>query len=56
MRYIDGQKNKYSVLNKCNRMLKYNIYIGVQEARGQRGGTEPNGEYAFSCGKGNGNY
>jgi hypothetical protein len=25
MCYIDGQKNKYSVLNKCNRMLKYNI-------------------------------
>jgi hypothetical protein len=24
--YIDGQKNKYSVLNECNRMLKYNIY------------------------------
>jgi hypothetical protein len=23
--YIDGQKNKYSVLNECNRMLKYNI-------------------------------
>jgi hypothetical protein len=22
---IDGQKNKYSVLNECNRMLKYNI-------------------------------
>jgi hypothetical protein len=27
MCYIDGQKNKYSVLNECNRMLKYNIYI-----------------------------
>jgi hypothetical protein len=26
MCYIDGQKNKYSVLNECNRMLKYNIY------------------------------
>jgi hypothetical protein len=25
MRYIDGQNNKYSVLNECNRMLKYNI-------------------------------
>jgi hypothetical protein len=24
--YIDGQKNKYSVLNECNRMLKYNIW------------------------------
>jgi hypothetical protein len=23
--YIDGQKNKYSVLNECSRMLKYNI-------------------------------
>jgi hypothetical protein len=23
--YIDGQKNKYSVLNECNRMLKYNM-------------------------------
>jgi hypothetical protein len=22
---IDGQKNKYSVLNECNRILKYNI-------------------------------
>jgi hypothetical protein len=26
MCYIDGQKNKYSVLNECNRMLKYNLY------------------------------
>jgi hypothetical protein len=26
MCYIDGQKSKYSVLNKCNRMLKYNIF------------------------------
>jgi hypothetical protein len=25
MCYIDGQKNKYSVLNECNRILKYNI-------------------------------
>jgi hypothetical protein len=25
MYYIDGQKNKYSVLNECSRMLKYNI-------------------------------
>jgi hypothetical protein len=25
MCYIDGQKNKYSVLNECNRMLKYNM-------------------------------
>jgi hypothetical protein len=24
MCYIDGQKNKYSVLKECNRMLKYN--------------------------------
>jgi hypothetical protein len=24
MCYIDGQKNNYSVLNECNRMLKYN--------------------------------
>jgi hypothetical protein len=22
---IDGQENKYSVLNECSRMLKYNI-------------------------------
>jgi hypothetical protein len=29
MCYIDGQKNKYSVLNECNRMLKYNIRTGV---------------------------
>jgi transposase-like protein len=27
MCYIDGQKNKYSVLNECNRMLKYNIFM-----------------------------
>jgi hypothetical protein len=26
MCYIDGQKNKYSVLNECSRMLKYNIF------------------------------
>jgi hypothetical protein len=25
MCYIDGQKNKYSVLNECSRMLKYKI-------------------------------
>jgi hypothetical protein len=25
MCYIDGQNDKYSVLNECNRMLKYNI-------------------------------
>jgi hypothetical protein len=25
MCYSDGQKNKYSLLNECNRMLKYNI-------------------------------
>jgi hypothetical protein len=25
MCYIDRQKNKYSVLNECNRMLKYNM-------------------------------
>jgi hypothetical protein len=28
MCYIDGQKNKYSVLNECSRMLKYNIFNG----------------------------
>jgi hypothetical protein len=37
MCYIDGQKNKYSVLNECNRMLKYNIYdkqyIGTRNYR-----------------------
>jgi hypothetical protein len=27
MCYIDGQKNKYSVLKECNRMLKYNIFV-----------------------------
>jgi hypothetical protein len=27
MCYIDGQKNKYTVLNECNRMLKYNISL-----------------------------
>jgi hypothetical protein len=27
MCYIDGQKNKYSVLNECSRMLKYNILL-----------------------------
>jgi hypothetical protein len=25
MCYIDGQKNKYSALNECSRMLKYNV-------------------------------
>jgi hypothetical protein len=25
MLIVYGQKNKYSVLNECNRMLKYNI-------------------------------
>jgi hypothetical protein len=27
MCYIDGQKNKYSALNECNRTLKYNIEV-----------------------------
>jgi hypothetical protein len=27
MCYIDRQKNKYSVLNECNKMLKYNILL-----------------------------
>jgi hypothetical protein len=26
MCYIDGQKNKYSVLNECSRMLKYDMF------------------------------
>jgi hypothetical protein len=26
MCYIDGQNNKYSVLNECNRKLKYNMF------------------------------
>jgi hypothetical protein len=25
MCYLDRQKNKYSMLNECNRMLKYNV-------------------------------
>jgi hypothetical protein len=29
MCYDDGQKNKYSVLNECNRMLKYNMLINI---------------------------
>jgi hypothetical protein len=34
MCYIAGQKNKYSVLNECNRMLTYNIqYTMLQSAR-----------------------
>jgi hypothetical protein len=27
MCYIDGQENKYSVLNECSWMLKYNIFV-----------------------------
>jgi hypothetical protein len=27
--YIDGQKNKYSVLNECSRMLKYNTSLCI---------------------------
>jgi hypothetical protein len=38
MCYIDGQNNKYSVLNKFNRMLKYNIqYIIVALFVSQKG-------------------
>jgi hypothetical protein len=33
MCYIDGQKNKYSVINECNRMLKYNILTYKGSAR-----------------------
>jgi hypothetical protein len=32
MCYIDGQKDKYSVLNECNRMLKYNILLKVDNS------------------------
>jgi hypothetical protein len=27
--YIDGQKNKHSVLNECNRILKYNMFLNI---------------------------
>jgi hypothetical protein len=30
--------------------------VGVQEARWDRGGTEPTGEYTFFCGKWNENH
>jgi hypothetical protein len=33
MCYIDGQKNKYSVLNESNRMLKYNIFGLMSDQR-----------------------
>jgi hypothetical protein len=36
MCYIDGQNNKYSVLNECNRMLKYNIFKGLLGPQGSR--------------------
>jgi hypothetical protein len=39
MCYIDGQKNKYSVSNECDRMLKYNIlgsvFVASYDARPQ---------------------
>jgi hypothetical protein len=35
MCYIDGQNNKYSVLNECNRMLKYNIFNSLVIPIGQ---------------------
>jgi hypothetical protein len=36
---------------------KYKLYlVGVQEVRWDRGGTEPEGEYIFFCGKGNENH
>jgi hypothetical protein len=28
---IDGQENKYSVLNECSRMLKYNILLSLHQ-------------------------
>jgi hypothetical protein len=31
MCYIDGQKSKYSVLNECNRMLKYNVRYSIKK-------------------------
>jgi hypothetical protein len=29
MCYIDGQESKYSVLNECNRLLKYNNIYNI---------------------------
>jgi hypothetical protein len=41
MCYIDGQKNKYSVLNECSRMLKYNIqYILEQDGAPPHSGLQ----------------
>jgi hypothetical protein len=37
MCYIDGQKNKYSVLNECSRMLKYNILQLHRRKSGKNG-------------------
>jgi hypothetical protein len=38
-------------------LSKYNLgLVGVQEVRGDRGGTEPEGEYALLYGNGNENH
>jgi hypothetical protein len=38
-------------------LAKFNLdLVGVQEVRGDRGGTEPAGEYTHFCGKANGNH
>jgi hypothetical protein len=39
MCYIDGPKNKYSVLNECSRMLKYNLSIRQVEKQEEMSNT-----------------
>jgi hypothetical protein len=51
---IDGQENKYSVLNECSRMLKYNIInYTLYQVQGFRvaldGNPEPDLVHATGC-------
>jgi hypothetical protein len=46
-----------SLMTVVSKISKYKLdLVGVHEVGWDRGGTEPAGEYTFSCGKGNENH
>jgi hypothetical protein len=51
MCYIDGQKNKYSVLNECNRMLKYNIFKRLNTTEQSKSALKPSNSWNATYGR-----